>query len=61
VHYQDERAIVSIPEGELLSGGFSTKKFRLVLAWVEVHSEELMANWELVTNGELPFKIEPLR
>jgi len=61
VYYQDERATVSIPDGELVSGMFPGKKLRLVQAWVELHSEELMADWALVTNGELPFKIEPLR
>jgi len=37
------------------------KKLRLVQAWIELHSDELIANWKLVTNGELPFRIEPLR
>ncbi|SSC12102.1 conserved protein of unknown function [Mesotoga infera] len=33
----------------------------MVQAWIELHSDELIANWKLVTNGELPFKIEPLK
>ena len=61
VYYQDYKANVSIPHGELLSGEFPSKKLRLVQAWIELHSDELMANWELVTNGELPFKVEPLK
>ncbi len=43
------------------SGEIPVKKLRLVQAWIELHSDELIANWKLVTNGELPFKIEPLR
>ena len=61
VYYQDDNAIVSIPDGEILSGEIPNRKLRLVQAWVELHSEELMANWKLVTNGELPFKADPLR
>ena len=61
VYYQDDNAIVSIPDGEILSGEIPNRKLRLVQAWVELHSEELMANWKLVTSGELPFKVDPLR
>ena len=61
VYYQEHSSTVSIPDGELLSGEIPVKKLRLVQAWIELHSDELIANWKLVTNGELPFKIEPLR
>jgi hypothetical protein len=30
---------------------------RLVLAWAELHQEDLMADWDLLMNGEQPFKI----
>jgi hypothetical protein len=36
-------------------------KMKLVLAWIEIHREELMANWELATQGEQIFRIDPLR
>lgn len=36
-------------------------KLKLVLAWIEIHQDELMANWELATAGEQIFKIDPLR
>ena len=29
--------------------------------WAELHQEELMADWDLVMNGEEPFKIQPLQ
>ena len=39
-----------------------TKKQRkLVEAWIELHSDELMANWRLAQDGEQIFKIEPLK
>jgi len=30
-------------------------------AWLEIHREDLMADWELAVNGMTPFPIEPLR
>jgi len=33
----------------------------LVLAWTEIPKEELIADWELASKGELPFPIEPLK
>ncbi|MYD97945.1 MAG: DUF4160 domain-containing protein [Gammaproteobacteria bacterium] len=59
--YQDHEAIVSIPEGDLLEGGLPRSKMRLLLAWIELHKDELRADWELAVAGENPFKIEPLR
>jgi len=38
-----------------------SKQKRLVLAWVELHHDELMADWNLLMNGEEPFKIQPLQ
>jgi hypothetical protein len=32
-----------------------------VQAWIEIHQENLMANWELAINGQAVFKIEPLK
>jgi hypothetical protein len=34
---------------------------RLVLAWIEIHKDELMADWDLAVSGQQPFKIDPLR
>ncbi len=34
---------------------------KLIQAWVEIHQEDLMANWKLAVEGQQPFKIEPLR
>jgi hypothetical protein len=34
---------------------------KLVEAWIEIHKEDLLANWELAVNGQEVFKIEPLK
>ncbi|MDY5910642.1 MAG: DUF4160 domain-containing protein [Inconstantimicrobium porci] len=46
---------------ELIEGELPKKQLRLVLAWAELHNEELLANWRLAMDSELPFKIEPLK
>jgi len=53
--------VIRIPEGDLLEGEFPGSRMRLVLAWIEIHKDELMADWELAVNGQPPYKIEPLR
>jgi shikimate kinase len=61
VRYQDEEAVISIPEGKMLEGSLKMNKLKLMEAWIEIHQEELMADWTLAINGETIFKIEPLR
>jgi hypothetical protein len=60
-YYQDDAAIVSIDSGEITTGKLPPKQAKLVLAWAELHKEELLADWQLASAGELPFRIEPLR
>lgn len=60
-YYQDYKAVVDIKNCEIIEGELPRKKERLILAWMEIHQEELLADWELASNGELPFKIDPLK
>jgi hypothetical protein len=46
---------------EVLAGALPFGKARLVQAWIEIHREELLANWQLAIDGEEVFKVEPLR
>ena len=61
VKYQDDEAVVSIPDGEVLEGQIPRNKIRLAQAWIEIHKDELMADWDLAVHGQQPYKIEPLR
>lgn len=54
------KASNNIGDGEILSGTLPRKQLRLVQAWIELHRDELMADWELALNGESPYKIAPL-
>lgn len=60
-YYQDYKALININALELMEGNLPKKQLRLVLAWAELHQDELLANWEIAMNSELPFKIEPLK
>lgn len=61
VRYQEQEAVLSIPDGALLEGQLKGNKMKLVQAWIEIHQEELLANWQLASNGEAVFRIDPLR
>ncbi len=60
-YYQNEVAIIDISSCELIEGSLPKKQLRLVLAWAELHKDELLANWKIAMNSELPFKIDPLK
>jgi len=36
-------------------------KIKLIEAWIEIHKEDLMADWQLAIDGQEIFKIEPLK
>ena len=61
VRYQNSEAVISIPDGEVLEGEIPRSKMKLVLAWIEIHQEDLLADWQLAANGQAPFKIDPLK
>jgi len=61
VEYAEKRAVFDIDDGEMLAGALPSGKARLVQAWIEIHREELQADWQLAVNGEEVFKIEPLK
>ena len=58
--YSEFEAAIGIEDGEILSGELPRKQLRLVQAWIELHKDELMADWELAVSGETPYKIAPL-
>jgi len=53
--------VFAITTGDVLAGDLPSSKTRLVQAWIEIHRDELMADWQLAVNGEEVFKIEPLK
>jgi hypothetical protein len=61
ITYQENEAVVSIPDGVVIEGSLPQNKMKLVQAWIEIHRDELIADWELASTGQLPYKIEPLK
>jgi hypothetical protein len=61
VRYQNEEAVFSIRNCELIEGSLPSNKIQLVKAWIIIHNEELLADWELAVNGQSIFKIDPLK
>jgi hypothetical protein len=61
VRYGDDECVFEIPSGEILAGFLPKSKIKLVLAWIEIHQEDLMADWHLASVGQHPVKIEPLK
>lgn len=47
--------------GKRLDGKLKKTKERLVKAWIEIHKDELKANWELLQSGEEICRIDPLK
>jgi hypothetical protein len=61
IRYQEQEAVLSIADGEVLGGELKSNKLRLVQAWIEIHREDLMADWLLASQGQNVFTIDPLK
>lgn len=59
--YAGKMAVIGIDDGQVLAGTLPPGKVRLVQAWIEIHRDELLADWHLAVTGEEVFKIEPLK
>ncbi len=44
----------------MIEGSLANRQRRLVEAWAEIHQLELRSDWDLLQEGKLPNKIEPL-
>jgi hypothetical protein len=60
VEYAGDKAIVNIVDGVIGKGALPGKQLKLVLAWCEIHRDELMQNWELAKDGKPLNQIAPL-
>ena len=50
--YAEHEAQVDIRQGIVITGYLPRRQLRLVLAWAELHADELMQNWELARAGQ---------
>ena len=61
IQYNEYDAVYSIKTTELIEGKLPLKQHKLVVAWMEIHKEELQALWVISQNDGEVFKIEPLK
>lgn len=59
--YQDYSSVFSIDDCSIIEGELPSKQRRLVEAWMEIHKDELIADWKFATQGQEIYKIDPLR
>lgn len=60
VEYAEHKASFLIREGVVYAGFLPRKQLKYVLAWCEIHNDELMQNWELARDGKPLNRINPL-
>lgn len=48
-------------DGEKIDGEMPKKQEKYIVAWIDIHKDELIANWQLAHDNEPLFKIEPLK
>ena len=57
--YGEYKIIVHIYTG-IVEGKFPKRALKHVLEWYELHKDELLEDWELCVQKEMPKSIEPL-
>ena len=60
VRYGDFIAIITIHK-EIVKGEMPARILKLVLTWIDLHRDELLANWENAQKGLKLNKVEPLK
>ncbi len=59
--YGDDTASFEIESGEVMVGGLPLRQTRYVQAWIEIHRDELIANWKISQEEGKTFMIDPLK
>ncbi len=58
--YAGHRALVDIENGCMIGGALPGRQLKFVLAWAELHKDELMQNWELARSAQPLNRVNPL-
>ena len=58
--YAGSKCLVDVVSGCVIQGALPSRQLKLVLAWNEIHRDELMQNWELAKASQPLNQIEPL-
>ena len=58
--YAGSKALIGIQAGCVIQGALPFRQLKLILAWCELHRDELMQNWELAKDAKPLNHIAPL-
>lgn len=58
--YAGNKALVDIQSACVIRGALPSRQLKLILAWCELHRDELMQNWELAKDAKPLNRINPL-
>ncbi len=58
--YAGYKSLVDIQRGCVIRGALPDRQLKFVLAWCEMHRDELMQNWELAKAAQPLQRIAPL-
>ncbi len=58
--YSEYHALVDIENGCVFRGALPGRQLKFILAWCELHRDELMQNWELAKDNRPLNQIAPL-
>ena len=59
--YAEFKAQIGIRDAVVIDGDLPAKQLKLVLAWCEIHQEELLKNWDSAMKHGKISRIDPLR
>jgi len=59
--YAGSEAMIDILHCAAIKSALPKRQLKLVLAWAELHKDELMQNWELARTNDVLMNIEPLK
>ena len=54
------KALVDIQHSCVIRGALPSRQLKLILAWCELHKDELMQNWELARDAKPLNHVAPL-
>ena len=58
--YSGEEAVIAIRSLDVLEGSLPKRALAMVLEWMQLHQDELLAAWEQASRGIPPGRISPL-
>lgn len=59
--YAEYKASIAIDPPVVMAGSLPRRQERLVLAWAELHRDELLANWQRLSHNEQALMIAALQ